>query len=111
MSVESESDSEYIGHTRSGKRYRVDYSSSLFEDSSDNTREQSHTHKERTGGVPHITLSHHRNHPGLRIIPQELHLVVHTQRILPLFHQHLHRQVVVIQQIRIHLVETEWGMT
>ena len=50
MSVESESDSEYIGHTRSGKRYRVDYSSSFCEDSSDNTRDQSHTHRERTEG-------------------------------------------------------------
>ena len=41
MSVESESDYEYIGHTRSGKRYRVnDSSSSSEEESSDNTRQQ-----------------------------------------------------------------------
>src|SRR5271154_4753374 len=83
MSQESDSESEGIGHTRSGKRYRVDYSSSFFEDSSESTRDQSHTHRERTGGVPHITLLPHRNHPGLRIIPQELHLVVHTTFIPP----------------------------
>ena len=39
MSEESESDLDYIGHTRSGKRYRVDYSSSFFEDSSRNQTE------------------------------------------------------------------------
>ena len=49
MSQESDSESEEIGHTRSGKRYRVDYSC-LFEDSSDNTRDQSHTHRERIEG-------------------------------------------------------------
>jgi hypothetical protein len=40
MSVHSESEYEYIGHTRSGKRYRVNDSSSSEEDSSDNTRQQ-----------------------------------------------------------------------
>ena len=41
MSQEFESDSEEIGCTRSGKRYKVDFRSSLFEDSSNSTREQS----------------------------------------------------------------------
>ena len=47
MSQEFESDSEEIGHTRSGKRYRVDYQSSFFEDSSDSTREQTQSHRTR----------------------------------------------------------------
>ena len=101
MSQEFESDSEEIGCTRSGKRYKVDFRSSFFEDSSDSTRKQSQSNRERTvGGIPY--------HP---YTPQELHLVVHTQYILPLHHLHLHRQVVVTQQIRIHLVETEWRIT
>ena len=47
MSEESESDSDYIGHTSSGKRYRFDYSSSFFEDSSDSTRNQSQNPRKR----------------------------------------------------------------
>ena len=39
MSQEFESDSEEIGCTRSGKRYKVDFRSSFFEDSLDSTRE------------------------------------------------------------------------
>ena len=39
MSQEFESDFEEIGCTRSGKKYKVDFRSSFFEDSSDSTRE------------------------------------------------------------------------
>ena len=54
MSQEFESDSEDIGCTRSGKRYKVDFRSSFFEDSSDSTREQSQINRERTvGGIPY----------------------------------------------------------
>ena len=38
MSQEFESDFEEIGCTHSGKKYKVDFRSSLFEDSSDSTR-------------------------------------------------------------------------
>ena len=48
MSQEFESDSEEIGCTRRGKRYKVDFRSSLFEDSSDSTREQSQNNRETT---------------------------------------------------------------
>ena len=51
MSQEFESDSEEIGCTRSGKRYKVDFISSFFEDS---TKEQSRNNRERTvGGIPY----------------------------------------------------------
>ena len=54
MSQEFESDSEEIGCTRSGKRYKVDFRSSFFEDSSNSTREQSQSNRERTiGGIPY----------------------------------------------------------
>ena len=54
MSQEFESDSEEIGCTHSGKRYKVDFRSSLFEDSSDSTREQIQSNRERTvGGIPY----------------------------------------------------------
>ena len=78
MSQEFESDSEEIGCTHSGKRYKVDFRSSFFEDSSNSTREHSQSNRERIVGVSLTTLIPHRNQPGLRIIPQELHLVVHT---------------------------------
>ena len=53
MSQEFESDFDEIGCTRSGKKYKVDFISSLFENSSDNTREQNHSNIERTvGGIP-----------------------------------------------------------
>ena len=42
MSQEFESDFDDIGCTRSGKKYKVDFRSSIFENSSDHTREQSH---------------------------------------------------------------------
>ena len=45
MSKEFESDSEEIGCTRSGKKYKVDFRSSFFEDSLDSTREQSQSNK------------------------------------------------------------------
>ena len=54
MSQEFECDSEEIRCTRSGKRYKVDFRSSFFEDSSDSTREQSQSNRERTaGGIPY----------------------------------------------------------
>ena len=54
MSQEFESDFDEIGCTRSGKKYKVDFRSSLFENSSDTTREQSPSNIERTvGGIPY----------------------------------------------------------
>ena len=54
MSPEFESDSEEIGCTCSGKRYKVDFRSSFFEDSSDSTREQSQSNREKTArGIPY----------------------------------------------------------
>ena len=69
MSQEFESDFEEIGCTRSGKKYKVDFRSSFFEDSSDSTREQSQSNRERIVGVSLTTLTPHRNRPGLRTIP------------------------------------------
>ena len=40
MSQEFESDFEEIGCTHSGKKYKVDFRSSFFEDSLDSTRER-----------------------------------------------------------------------
>ena len=52
MSQEFESDFEEIGYTRSGKKYKVDFSSSFLKDSLDNTQEQSN--RETTvGGIPY----------------------------------------------------------
>ena len=48
MSQEFESDFDDIGRTRSGKKYKVDFSSPIFESSSDDTREQNHSTIERT---------------------------------------------------------------
>ena len=54
MSQDFESDFDDIGHTRSGKKYKVDFSSPIFEESSDNNRPQSHSTTERTeGGIPY----------------------------------------------------------
>ena len=54
MSQEFESDFDELGRTRSGKKYKVDFRSSLFENSSDSTREQSHNNTERpVGGIPY----------------------------------------------------------
>ena len=54
MSQEFESDFDDIRCTRSGKKYKVDFISSFFEDSSDTTREQSQSNRERTtGGIPY----------------------------------------------------------
>ena len=54
MSQEFESDFEEIGCTHSGKRYKVYFKSSFFEDSSDSTREQSQSNRERTArGIPY----------------------------------------------------------
>ena len=54
MSQEFESEFEEIGCTCSGKKYKVDFGSSFFEDSLDSTREQSQSNRERTvGGIPY----------------------------------------------------------
>ena len=54
MSQEFESDFDDIGCTHSGKKYKVDFRSSVFENSPDHTREQSHSNTERTeGGIPY----------------------------------------------------------
>ena len=53
MSQEFESDFDEIGCTRSGKKYKVDFRSSLFENNSDNTRQQSESIREIIeGGIP-----------------------------------------------------------
>ena len=54
MSQEFESDFDDIGRTRSGKKYKVDFGSPIFETSSDHTREQSPSTTERTkGAIPY----------------------------------------------------------
>ena len=54
MSQEFESDFDDIGRTRSGNKYKVDFRSPIFEDSSDSTRQQIHNHTDRTeGGIPY----------------------------------------------------------
>ena len=54
MSQEFESDFDDIGCTRSGKKYKVDFRSPIFEDSSNSTRQQSHSHTDRTEeGIPY----------------------------------------------------------
>ena len=69
MSQEFESDFDDIGRTCSGKKYKVDFRSPIFEDSSDNTRQQSHSTIEKTEGVSLTTLIPHRNRSGLKTIP------------------------------------------
>ena len=69
MSQEFESDFDDIGRTRSGKKYKVDFSSPIFEDSSYNTRHQSYSNTEIIEGVSLTTLIPHRNRPGPRTIP------------------------------------------
>ena len=54
MSQEFESDFNDIGWTSSGKKYKVDFRSPIFEDSSDSTRHQSHSTTEGIeGGIPY----------------------------------------------------------
>ena len=54
MSQEFESDFDDIGRTRSGKKYKVDFRSPIFEGSSDSTRQQSHSTTEGTEeGIPY----------------------------------------------------------
>ena len=54
MSQEFESEFDDLGCTRSGKKYKVDFRSPIFEDSSDSARHQSHSHTERIeGGIPY----------------------------------------------------------
>ena len=54
MSQEFESDFDDIGRTRSGKKYKVAFSSPVFGDSSDNIRQPSHsTVEEPEGGIPY----------------------------------------------------------
>ena len=68
MSQDFESDLDDIGRTRSGKKYKVDFSSPAFEDSSDNIRQPSlSTTEEPEGGIPYHPIPH-KNRPGLRVI-------------------------------------------
>ena len=61
MSQEFESDFDEIGCTRSGKKYKVDFRSSLFENSSDTTREPSPSNIERiVGGIPYHPYTPHK---------------------------------------------------
>ena len=54
MSQEFESDFDDIGRTRSGKKYKVAFSSPVFGDSSDNSRQPSpSTAEEPEGGTPY----------------------------------------------------------
>ena len=54
MSQEFESDFDDIGWTRSGKKYKVAFSSPVFGDSSDNSRKSSpSTAEEPEGGTPY----------------------------------------------------------
>ena len=54
MSQEFESDFDDIGRTRSGKKYKVAFSSPIFEDSSNSIRQQSpSTTEEPEGGIPY----------------------------------------------------------
>ena len=54
MSQEFESDFDDIGQTRSGKKYKVAFSSPVFGDSSDNIRQLSpSTIEELEGGIPY----------------------------------------------------------
>ena len=54
MSQEFESDFDDIGRTRSGKKYKVDFKSPIFEDSPDHTRQQSPSTTEGSeGGIPY----------------------------------------------------------
>ena len=69
MSQEFESDFDDIGRTRSGKKYKVDFSSPVFEDSSDSIRQQSPSTTEEPEGVSLTTLIPYRNRQGLRITP------------------------------------------
>ena len=49
-----ETDSKETGYTRSGKIFKVDLSSSFFDDSSASTREQTQTHRKRQlEGIPY----------------------------------------------------------
>ena len=54
MSQEFESDFDDIGRTRSGKKYKVTFSSPVFGDSSNNIRQPSpSTTEEPKGGIPY----------------------------------------------------------
>ena len=68
MSVDSESEYEYIGHTHSGKRYRVADSSSSEEESSDNTKQQIQNTRKDTQKISSIILILLKNQLGLSII-------------------------------------------
>ncbi len=61
MSQESDTDSEETGYTRSGKRFKVDLSSSFFDDTSANTREQTDSHRKRKSeGIPYHPYTPHK---------------------------------------------------
>ena len=54
MSQESDTDSEETGYTRSGKIFKVDLSSSFFDDSLASAREQTESHgKRKLEGIPY----------------------------------------------------------
>ena len=54
MSQESDTDSKETGYTRSGKRFKVDLSSSFFDDSSSSAREQPESHRKiKSEGIPY----------------------------------------------------------
>ncbi len=68
MSQESESDSEETGYTRSGKRFKVDLSSSFFDDTSatlENRLRAIEKENQRVSLIIHIP---HKSHQGLSII-------------------------------------------
>ena len=83
MSQEFESDFEEIGCTRSGKKYKVDFRSSFFEDSSESTREQSQSNTERTvGGIPYHPYTPQKstetqNNPRKQLARRSMYVTIH----------------------------------
>ena len=54
MSQESDTDSEETEYTRSGKRFKVDLSSSFFDNSLASAREQPKSHRKiKSEGIPY----------------------------------------------------------
>ena len=89
MSQEFESDFEEIGCTCSGKKYKVDFRSSFFEDSSDSTREQIQSNRERiAGGIqyhPYTQQKPTRTQNNPAGTPSSSSHIVHTTFIPPTF--------------------------
>ena len=88
MSQEFESDFDELGCTRSGKKYKVNFRSSIFENSSDNTREQSHSNTERTEGCipyhPYTPLKSTRTQNNPVGTPSSSSHTVHTTATSPI---------------------------